>query len=68
MGIVRTTRQALAAIFIITGLHQLASGAEESRPVQNTVITSRHLEMQGTAEKNYFYFTGDVRVGFDVTI
>ena len=29
---------------------------------QNTVITSLHLEMQGTAEKNYFYFTGDVQV------
>ena len=36
--------------------------AQESNPVQNTVITSLYLEMQGTAEKNYFYFTGDVQV------
>ncbi|MEX0326476.1 MAG: LptA/OstA family protein [Puniceicoccaceae bacterium] len=30
--------------------------------MKNTVITSRNLEMQGTAEKNYFYFSGDVEV------
>lgn len=36
--------------------------AQQPEAVQNTVITSLHLEMQGTAEKNYFYFTGDVRV------
>jgi len=29
---------------------------------ENTVITSRHLEMQGTEEKNYFYFDGNVEV------
>ena len=30
--------------------------------VKNTLITSLHLEMQGTPEKNYFYFSGDVEV------
>lgn len=30
--------------------------------MNNTVITSLHLEMQGTAEKNYFYFSGNVEV------
>ena len=29
---------------------------------QETVITSEHLEMQGTEEKNYFYFSGSVAV------
>jgi lipopolysaccharide export system protein LptA len=30
--------------------------------VENTLITSNHLEMQGTEGKNYFYFSGDVLV------
>lgn len=30
--------------------------------VQNTLITSNHLEMQGTEDKNYFYFKGAVEV------
>lgn len=48
----------LAGIFLSAGfLH-----AEDAGAVQNTVITSLHLEMQGTAEKNYFYFSGDVSV------
>ena len=29
---------------------------------EKTVITSDHLEMQGTADKNYFYFAGTVEV------
>ncbi|MFO7725897.1 MAG: LptA/OstA family protein [Oceanipulchritudo sp.] len=35
--------------------------AQEGDP-QETLITSERLEMQGTAERNYFYFTGDVEV------
>lgn len=34
----------------------------QTDPVENTVITSEHLEMQGTEGKNYFYFTGKVDV------
>jgi lipopolysaccharide export system protein LptA len=30
--------------------------------ISKTLITSLHLEMQGTAGKNYFYFSGDVEV------
>lgn len=30
--------------------------------LESTVITSERLEMQGTLERNYFYFSGDVEV------
>ncbi len=59
-----TTPLRFLAAGLLAGL--LPSGqsalAQEPAAVQNTVITSLHLEMQGTAEKNYFYFTGDVQV------
>ena len=38
------------------------SGIAQESGTGNTVITSEHLEMQGTVDKNYFYFTGDVAV------
>ncbi len=38
------------------------AAAQEAGKVQNTVITSQHLEMQGTAAKNYFYFSNNVEV------
>lgn len=44
---------AIAALFLPVG----ATGQ-----VENTLITSNHLEMQGTEGKNYFYFSGDVLV------
>jgi lipopolysaccharide export system protein LptA len=30
--------------------------------LRETIITSDRLEMQGTADRNFFYFTGDVKV------
>lgn len=35
-------------------------GQEDS--LRETIITSDRLEMQGTADRNYFYFTGSVEV------
>ncbi len=49
-------RQAALAALI------LAAGILRAEERQNTVITSQHLEMQGTEEKNYFYFSGNVQV------
>lgn len=43
-------------------LFQPVLSAQEEGRVQNTIISSQHLEMQGTAEKNYFYFSGEVEV------
>lgn len=43
-------------------LLQPALNAQQQDKLQNTIISSKHLEMQGTAEKNYFYFSGDVEV------
>ena len=40
----------------------LTAAALRAEERQNTVITSTHLEMQGTEEKNYFYFSGNVEV------
>jgi len=62
MGKHTTIRQGMAAILLIGGWMGTAVTAQESKPVQTTVITSLHLEMQGTPEKNFFYFTGDVLV------
>lgn len=58
---IKSNRTVLCALvaFLSTS-HSLWS--QEGGKVQNTVITSRHLEMQGTTEKNYFYFSGDVEV------
>ena len=52
-----------AACLIFTGIlivPLLALAQDE--PVQPTIITSDSLEMQGTPERNYFYFTGNVLV------
>lgn len=62
MGIIKTIRQPIASILLITCIAIPASGLAQDQVTEKTVITSLHLEMQGTAEKNYFYFTGDVRV------
>ena len=56
-------KRTLFFIFYTAGLAGLsglaAQTAEESTP---TLITSQHLEMQGSADRNYFYFSGDVEV------
>lgn len=44
---------------LLAGAISLSAQQEDMR---NTVITSQHLEMQGTAGKNYFYFSGAVEV------
>ena len=62
MSKLHSTRQVLAAVLFLTGLNHSTFGAEEKKPAQTTVITSLHLEMQGTPKKNYFYFTGEVLV------
>jgi len=45
-------------LFLAAALRVDAQVAE----LQTTLITSERLEMQGTAERNYFYFTGEVEV------
>lgn len=62
MGILKTNWQALTFLLLITLLAVPVPGMAEDLVDQKTVITSLHLEMQGTAEKNYFYFSGDVKV------
>jgi lipopolysaccharide export system protein LptA len=62
MGIFKTFWQPIASLLLLTFLMGPVPGTAQDMVDQKTVITSLHLEMQGTAEKNYFYFTGDVRV------
>lgn len=54
-----------SAIVILIGLVVfvivLPLGAQSSE-LRETIITSERLEMQGTPSRNYFYFTGDVKV------
>jgi lipopolysaccharide export system protein LptA len=48
---------------IATGIvFLLPTGLARAEEATDTVITSDHLEMQGTEEKNYFYFSGQVEV------
>ncbi|MGA1204498.1 MAG: LptA/OstA family protein [Opitutales bacterium] len=61
MGKTHFIGHAMTALLAMGGLCLSSSlGAEEV--MRNTVITSLHLEMQGTPQKNYFYFTGEVQV------
>lgn len=50
----------------LVGLTVLACGAPSAfgqvDDLKETIITSERLEMQGTENRNYFYFTGDVEV------
>lgn len=40
----------------------MTSLAAQTGDLRETIITSDRLEMQGTSDRNYFYFTGDVQV------
>jgi lipopolysaccharide export system protein LptA len=62
MGIMKTNWQSFASLLLVTLVAAPVPGLAQDMVDQKTVITSLHLEMQGTAEKNYFYFTGDVKV------
>jgi lipopolysaccharide export system protein LptA len=57
---VSTTCKQIPLLALLAGLSILP--AVQAEEMSNTLITSLHLEMQGTAEKNYFYFSGDVVV------
>ncbi|MEX0322499.1 MAG: LptA/OstA family protein [Puniceicoccaceae bacterium] len=62
MTLIRKFYRAILPGLIVPFLLQPFLSAQEEGRVQNTIISSQHLEMQGTAEKNYFYFSGDVEV------
>ena len=56
----KATTVFLLSTVCLTGPVGLAApAAEETSP---TLITSQHLEMQGTENRNYFYFSGQVEV------
>lgn len=62
MGICITNRARLAIVLMTAACVCPPLSAQQGDAVQTTVITSLHLQMQGTPQKNYFYFTGDVLV------
>ncbi|MEX0331696.1 MAG: LptA/OstA family protein [Puniceicoccaceae bacterium] len=52
----------LSIFLVMLVLAGAISLSAQQEGVKNTVITSQNLEMQGTADKNFFYFSGDVEV------
>lgn len=48
-------------LLLLPGLSSFVSAAEDEEPMR-TVIDSDTLEMQGTEDRNYFYFRGNVHV------
>jgi lipopolysaccharide export system protein LptA len=55
----RTALSSILALFLVPSASVLSA---QEQVQQDTIITSEHLEMQGTEEKNYFYFSGSVEV------
>ena len=49
-------------LFVLAVIFACASLPAQPDNLRETIITSDRLEMQGTADRNYFYFTGDVKV------
>lgn len=47
---------------VLSSLPAGGYGQADGGGLESTVITSSRLEMQGTIERNYFYFSGDVEV------
>jgi len=59
-------KQILSAAILAGGCLVVSAQVTDPEP---TVITSERLEMQGTTEKNYFYFSGSVEVlGTNLTL
>jgi lipopolysaccharide export system protein LptA len=56
----RATLSLLAILAILMATTPAA--AQEVETLESTVITSGRLEMQGTLERNFFYFSGEVEV------
>lgn len=57
-------RFVLLLLAFLAGILPVSAPAQpaEEEDTGPTVITSDHLEMQGTLKRNYFYFAGNVRV------
>jgi lipopolysaccharide export system protein LptA len=53
---------AFRKLLFIPVLFAVGSLYGQDDSLRETIITSDRLEMQGTADANYFYFTGDVEV------
>lgn len=54
----------LRLILLLTGSFLTAgpgSGSSSAEPARSTVITSERLEMEGSGDRNFFYFEGDVK-------
>jgi lipopolysaccharide export system protein LptA len=56
------SRRPRAALALAALLLAAALCGAPGEPLDDTVITSQRLEMQGTPERNFFYFTGTVEV------
>ena len=56
---IRFTRKLL---LLTPSVLALAALSAQTPDLRETIITSDRLEMQGTPDRNYFYFTGDVKV------
>lgn len=62
MNLFAHTRRVVVSLCRAVAVGVVLFSATEAREAERTIVTSGTLEMQGTDERNYFYFRDDVEV------